>query len=91
MNKSHPSNDQVYNDVRNQLFMKKPQAWFKHLCGEYQTASSFGLWLAAMILKNGQVPETVLLDGTPPIKLRNILIYNHYRNLDHSLMLVSSV
>lgn len=86
-----PANDKVYRDVRNYLFLEKPQVWFKHLCGEYLTASSFGLWLAAMILKTGQVPQTVRLEGVTPGKLRNILIYNHYRNLDHSLMLVSSV
>jgi len=86
-----PSNDKGYYDVRNHLFREKPQAWFKHLCGEYMTASSFGLWLAAMILKNGQVPESVRLEGITPGKLDNILIYNHYRNIDHSLMLVSSV
>ncbi|HZX61656.1 MAG TPA: beta-ketoacyl synthase N-terminal-like domain-containing protein [Bacteroidales bacterium] len=86
-----PANDKVYGDVRNHLFREKPQAWFKHLCGEYQTASSFGLWLAAMILKTGQVPETVRMEGATPGKPGNILIYNHYRNLDHSLILVSSV
>ena len=86
-----PLNDKGYYHVRNHLFREKSQAWFKHLCGEYQTASSFGLWLASMILKNGQVPETVRLEGVTPGKLSNILIYNHYRNLDHSLMLVSSV
>jgi len=86
-----PANDKVYGDVRNHLFKEKPQAWFKHLCGEYQTASSFGLWLAAMILKTGQVPETIRLEGAKPGMPGNILIYNHYRNLDHSLMLVSSV
>jgi hypothetical protein len=44
-----------------------------------------------MILNNGQVPEPVRLEGVAPGKPGNILIYNHYRNLDHSLMLVSSV
>jgi 3-oxoacyl-(acyl-carrier-protein) synthase len=86
-----PANDEVYEDVRKHLFREKSQAWFKHLCGEYQTASSFGLWLAAMILKNGKLPESVRLEGTTPGKFGNILIYNHYRNIDHSLMLVSSV
>jgi 3-oxoacyl-(acyl-carrier-protein) synthase len=86
-----PANDRVYDDVRKQLFRKIPQAYFKHLCGEYQTSSAFGLWLAAMILNNGQVPEPVRLEGVAPGKPGNILIYNHYRNLDHSLMLVSSV
>ena len=86
-----PADDMVYNGVRNHLFRDKSMAWFKHLCGEYQTASSFGLWLTAMILKNKQVPEIVRLEGAAPRNLKNILIYNHYRNLDHSLMLVSSV
>ncbi len=84
-------NDKVYSDVRGQMFKEKSQAWFKHLCGEYQTASSFGLWLAAMAIKNRQVPETVRLNGVIPGKPGNILIYNHYRNLEHSLMLVSSL
>jgi 3-oxoacyl-[acyl-carrier-protein] synthase II len=86
-----PANDEVYSDVRGFLFEEKPKAWFKHLCGEYQTASSFGLWLAAMILNTGRVPEAIRLEGVAPGKPGNILIYNHYRNLDHSLMLVSSV
>jgi 3-oxoacyl-(acyl-carrier-protein) synthase len=85
------SNDQVYNDIRNGLFRNTPQAWFKHLCGEYHTVSSFGLWLAAMMLKNMKVPEIVLLPGEVPEKIQNVLLYNHYRNLDHSLILVSSV
>ena len=86
-----PANDRIYSEVRNELFKETPQAWFKHLSGEYQTVSSFGLWLAAKILKNGTVPEPVLLEGSKPGNIRNILIYNHYRNLDHSLMLVSAL
>jgi 3-oxoacyl-(acyl-carrier-protein) synthase len=89
MNGDH-ANDRVYEDAGTILFQNKPRAWFKHLCGEYQTASAFGLWLAARILENGNVPDVVRLNsitGRPG----NILIYNHYRNLDHSLMLVSSV
>lgn len=86
-----PSNDAIYSGIRTGLFKNRPQAAFKQLCGEYHTASAFGLWLTAMILKNGRIPENVLIDGISTGKLRNILIYNHYRNLDHSLMLVSSL
>ena len=85
------SNDMVYNDLMKHLFKKNSLGWYKHLCGEYLTASSFGLWLAAMILKNEHVPETVLLEGKKPVNPRNIIIYNHYRNIDHSLMLVTTV
>jgi hypothetical protein len=81
----------VYNDLMKHLFKKNSLGWYKHLCGEYLTASSFGLWLAAMILKNEHVPETVLLEGKKPVNPRNIIIYNHYRNIDHSLMLVTTV
>ena len=84
-------NDKVYDPLRNSLFRENSQGWFKHLCGEYQTVSAFGLWLAAMILRNQEIPDSICLDKTPPKNLRNILIYNHYRNLDHSLILVSSV
>jgi 3-oxoacyl-(acyl-carrier-protein) synthase len=84
------SNDKVYNDIRNNLLRDIPQGWYKHLCGEYHTASSFGLWLAAMILKNRIVPDIIRLEGPTSLIPRNILIYNHYRNIDHSLMLISS-
>jgi len=86
-----PANDRVYEDVRNNLFAGQAQAVYKHLCGEYQTASAFGLWLAAMILKTGQVPGSVQLPGKVPGTVRNILLYNHYQDLDHSLMLLSPV
>jgi 3-oxoacyl-(acyl-carrier-protein) synthase len=86
-----PGNDKIYEDVRNDLFKNTSQAMFKNLCGEYQTASSFALWLASIILKEGRVPDAIRLKGKEHGTPRNILIYNHYRNLDHSLMLVSSL
>jgi 3-oxoacyl-(acyl-carrier-protein) synthase len=86
-----PANDKVYEGVRTGLFKDTPQAIFKNLCGEYQTASSFGLWLASIILNDGRVPDAIRLNGKEPGIPRNIVIYNHYQNLDHSLMLVSSV
>ena len=64
------SNDKVYEGIRNDLFRNTPQAWFKHLCGEYHTVSAFGLWLAAMMLKNMKVPESVRLPGAVPEKLK---------------------
>jgi 3-oxoacyl-[acyl-carrier-protein] synthase II len=86
-----PSNDRVYAESINKLFPGLPTLAYKHLCGEYQTASAFGLWLAALILKTGQVPEPVRLPGKIPGLVRNILLYNHYQGMDHSLILVSSV
>lgn len=97
-----------------------PVVHYKHLSGEYNTASAFGFWLAAGILKNQRIPEVVLLSGKPgaatlrPAALRpdqkgeavgnavnlgatyrgaairNILLYNQYRGMDHSFILLSA-
>ena len=36
---------------------------YKHLCGEYGTASAFGLWMATTILKEKQIPEAFQLQS----------------------------
>jgi 3-oxoacyl-(acyl-carrier-protein) synthase len=80
--------DQVYHDFAGNFFAAKPQAWFKHLCGEYHTASGFALYLAANILKSQKVPDILQLNPILPGRLKNILIYNQYLNTNHSLLLV---
>lgn len=55
-----------------------PIARFKHLCGEYDTATGFGLWLAVWILSRGQVPVETLIDQESCDHLQNILLINHY-------------
>jgi len=60
-------------------------ARFKHLCGEYPTASAFALWLAC------NLPDTLpehLLKRPPHSALRHILIYNNYKFTQHSLILL---
>ncbi len=80
--------DGWYAELSNGLFAGKALLGFKHLCGEYMTASSFAAWLAATILKNGKIPAGVQLSGPTHEKQRYILIYNHYMGIDHSLMLL---
>jgi 3-oxoacyl-[acyl-carrier-protein] synthase II len=85
-----PSSDIVYSEAKD-AFGSVPVAYYKHLCGEHYLASSFSLWLAAKILRSQTVPEVVLTDpARKPGKVHNILIHNHYKNLHHSLMLLSS-
>jgi 3-oxoacyl-[acyl-carrier-protein] synthase II len=80
--------DDIYRHLQQNYFKHGAFAHFKHLCGEYFTASSFGLWLAAKIIKQQHVPEAVKLNSFPDKPVKNILIYNHYRNINHSLMLI---
>ena len=84
-------NDEVYRQLGLALFKNAALANYKHLCGEYPTSSSFALWLAANIVKKGIVPEVVTESGAKEISPKKILIYNHYQNKYHSLMLVSAI
>jgi 3-oxoacyl-[acyl-carrier-protein] synthase II len=82
--------NKVYQHLQNGLFKNTNQAYFKHLCGEYPTSSAFGVWLAANILRKKTIPDIIRLNDTlTPGPFRNILIYNHDRNVNHSLILVS--
>lgn len=83
--------DAIYHDVINELFEKQPVAAFKHLCGEYYTASAFGLWLASNILKKQRIPGIALYKGASPKDIRRILLYNHYAGDQHSIMLITAI
>jgi 3-oxoacyl-[acyl-carrier-protein] synthase II len=83
-------NDAVYQALDNSLFANNSKAYYKHLCGEYPTSVSFALWLASNIIKSQTVPA-IVSDGEVKIKSpKKILIYNHYQNSYHSLMLLSA-
>lgn len=80
--------DSVYYDLADKyLDARAGLAYYKHLCGEYYTSSAFGLWLASVILAGQHIPEQVTLRPVHR-KLNNVLIYNHYRNTEHALILV---
>lgn len=81
--------DHVYNDLKDGLFKDATACYFKHLCGEYQTASSFAMWVAAMILKTQTVPDAVIIGENKNKPVKNILIYNTFLNIDHSVFVLS--
>ena len=82
--------DESYRYLAAQCFKQVPCACFKNLCGEYDTVSSFALFLAAVMLKKQRVPAAIRLDERPLRMIRKILIYNHVRNRNHSLILLSA-
>jgi 3-oxoacyl-[acyl-carrier-protein] synthase II len=61
---------------------------YKHLCGEFETASSFAMWAGAKILKNGTIPESIFHRGNASLKPKYILLYNQYFGHHHSLILL---
>jgi len=82
-----PAYDPGFRAWADQVFPGRPVAWYKHLCGEYHTASAFGMYLAAKVLQEQSLPGVLLCSGNPPARLRRILLMNHYRDTDHSLIL----
>ncbi|OMP75231.1 MULTISPECIES: beta-ketoacyl synthase chain length factor [unclassified Chitinophaga] len=63
---------------------------FKHLCGEYDTAGAFALWLGAQILKAQQIPAHWFpMVQVPTGPYKNILIYNHFFGEQHVYMLLT--
>ncbi|MET0299187.1 MAG: beta-ketoacyl synthase, partial [Flavitalea sp.] len=83
------NNDAGYAALAGSFFTGSQVVSYKHLCGEYPTSTSFALWYASMILKAGSAKGFGIDDvaGNQPKK---ILIYNHYKNIHHSLFLVSA-
>ncbi|MEO3402496.1 beta-ketoacyl synthase chain length factor [Mucilaginibacter sp. CAU 1740] len=80
-------NDRIYKQLEQSLFANKQTINYKHLCGEYPTSSAFALWLAANAISNGSFPSAISTTDTP---LKRVLIYNHYQNIHHSLILLSA-
>lgn len=82
--------DAVYDQVMKEVFGHQDAVNFKHLCGEYPTAVSFALWMAASIIKSGELPAALGFVESPTKSFKKILIYNHSQNIHHSLLLLSA-
>ncbi|NVO03190.1 MAG: beta-ketoacyl synthase chain length factor [Bacteroidetes bacterium] len=81
--------DGAYDYVKETIFSKSNISYFKNLCGEYHTAGAFALWVAAKAIKNQEIPKAISIRKTDKSEIKNVLIYNHYLNINHSLTLLS--
>lgn len=86
----YAADDATYDMMHRELFTQQPVLGFKHLCGEYFTASAFGLHLAARSLQHGQEFAQTLLKGSLHKPLNKLLFYNHFQGKYHTLMLLSA-
>ena len=82
--------DSYYDVLTNEILKNTQQVYYKHLCGEFNTASSFGLWLASKILKTQTLPELVKLNNKKTSEYKTILLYNQYRGENHSFIILKS-
>ncbi len=82
--------DKIYDQFVEHLPQDIPILGYKHLSGEYETSSAFALWMASRCIKEQRIPDAAVLEKKQiPSQLRHILIYNHYRGVNHTFMMVS--
>jgi hypothetical protein len=77
-----------YNACEAVLKCQPAIARFKHMMGEYPTTSATALWLACYILKEQNLPAHMLKYDAVQNAFNRVLIYNNYKGLQHSFILV---
>jgi len=80
--------DEPENHLLNSVFRGKACFPYKSLCGDYPTAAGFGLWLAALLLKEQNAPAWMSGIRFP---IRQILLHNQNGNEHHSFILISAL
>ncbi len=81
--------DPVYHIFTNKIFPNQHLAYYKHLCGEYDTSGSYAMLLASTILKTQRIPDFIKLNNIPASSVNNILIYQHRSDKNHTFTVLS--
>ena len=84
--------DRNINRVSDKIFSQVVQLKFKHLCGEYCTASSFAVWMGAFVLKKQEIPSVARANQAPvPVSIKTVLIMNQYMARNYTFILLSAI
>jgi hypothetical protein len=62
---------------------------FKNMVGDYPTAVSFAVWMGVRILRGEELPAEAYYKKIEQ-KVKNILIYNHHKGVQHGFILLSA-
>lgn len=86
--------DTIFFETFENLFPNAISLMYKHLYGEFYTASALSMWIGCNILNKKNIPSVLLLNDKKNIdnkEVKNILLYNQYRGKDHSLILLKNL
>jgi 3-oxoacyl-(acyl-carrier-protein) synthase len=64
-------------------------ASYKHVSGEYHTASAFAMWAAAKLIEKQQLPDVLAVSDKRPSHIKHVLIINQYLGINFSFTLLS--
>jgi len=82
--------DRIIDTICDTIFNQVVQLKFKHLCGEYCTASSFAVWMGASVLKKQHIPPVARANQIPaPPSIKTVLILNQYMARNYSFILLA--
>ena len=81
----------VYYTKAMDLFQNSALLYYKHLSGEFNTASGFSTFIACHILKNQTIPEVMMINDLKKEEIKNVVLYNHLDGNDHSLVLLERI
>jgi hypothetical protein len=84
-------------DIRSRHFFETAErildhstvARFKHLTGDFATASALALNIACQLIQTNTLPDHMIKTDRKKKDLKKVLIYNQHKGIQHSFMLVS--
>lgn len=85
---SGDSKSDIYYKKASEIFQNSSLLYYKHLSGEFNTASGFSTFMACQILKNQEIPKVMMINDIKKDEIKNVLLYNHLKGDDHSLILL---
>ena len=80
-----------YTEVEKVMGDEPTVARFKHMTGEYPTVSGAAVWLGCFFLDGHALPAHMIKRKGVEKKIERILIYNNYKGLQHSFILLSAI
>lgn len=81
-------NQQGFYKSCSKYFENTPQLYYQHISGSYDTASAFGLKLAAQVIKNQEIPDVIKYNSVESHQLHTILLIHQSLGTDFSLTLL---
>ncbi|MBS1637675.1 MAG: 3-oxoacyl-ACP synthase [Bacteroidetes bacterium] len=84
----HSLHDKKLQEILPDLCETNQVGHYKHLCGEYHTASAFATFAANRMIEKQEIPEIVKINHKPGEGVKHILIINQYLDINYSFILV---
>jgi 3-oxoacyl-(acyl-carrier-protein) synthase len=78
-------NDHWFSWLQHAVFTESNVVTYKNWVGDYPTSSAFATWLATELISGKSVPGAT---GASVGTIRNVLIYNHYKGVQHGFILL---